>query len=215
STTSSGAGKAGDIRITAGSLTLTPRAQISSATRGTGQGGDIVVTATQGVTIAGADNIDNDLDLAGLFADTRGRGNAGRVAIATPAFTLTGFALISPSTFNEGNAGSVEIAADRVVLAERGSIFSNTQGLGQGGTVTITARETLSLQNGGRLSISAFDRGNAGRVSITTPNLAMQGGLIETKAEGTGGNAGTIVVDANRMTLTDGAVIDSSTQGAG
>ena len=241
-TTSSGAGKAGDVRITAGSvhmagatieaeafgagragdivmhvgtLTLTPGAKISSTTTGTGQGGDIVVTATQGMTIAGANTMDNPLDLAGLFAGTFGRGNAGRVTITTPTFTLTGFASISPSTFNEGNAGSVEIAADRVVLAEEGSIFSNTLGSGQGGTVTITARESLSLQNGGRLSISAFDRGNAGHVRISTPNLVMQGGFIETKAEGPGGNAGTIVVDADRMTLTAGAVIDSSTQGAG
>ena len=148
STTSSGAGKAGDVRITAGSvhmagatieaeafgagragdivmhvgtLTLTPGAKISSTTTGTGQGGDIVVTATQGMTIAGANTMDNPLDLAGLFAGTFGRGNAGRVAIATPTFTLTGFASISPSTFNEGNAGSVEIAADRVVLAEGGA----------------------------------------------------------------------------------------------
>ena len=244
STASSGAGKAGDVRITAGSvqmagvgtiigaeafdrgragdivmhvgtLTLAAGALISSTTTGTGQGGDVVVTATQGMTLAGATNTDNPLDLAGLFAGTFGRGNAGRVAIATPTLTLEGFASISASTFNEGNAGSVEIAADRVVLAGGGSIFSNTQGPGQGGTVTITARESLSLQNGGRLSISAFDRGNAGRVSITTPNLVMQGGFIETQAESTGGNAGTIVVDADRITLTADAAIDSSTRGAG
>ena len=244
STASSGAGKASDVRITAGSvhmagagtiigaeafdrgragdivmhvgtLTLAAGAQISSTTTRAGQGGDVVVTATQGMTLAGATNTDNPLDLAGLFAGTSGRGNAGRVVIATPTLTLEGFALIDTSTLNEGNAGSVEITADRVGLLEGASIFSNTRGPGQGGTVTITARESLSIHNGGRLSVSAFDQGNAGRVSIATPNLVMQGGRIETQAQSTGGNAGTIVVDADRITLTADAAIDGSTQGAG
>jgi large exoprotein involved in heme utilization and adhesion len=244
STASSGAGKAGDVRITAGSvqmagvgtiigaeafdrgragdivmhvgtLTLAAGALISSTTTGTGQGGDVVVTATQGMTLAGAANTDNLLDSAQLLAGTSGRGNAGRVAITTPTLTLEGFASINASTFNEGNAGSVEITADRVSVLEGGSIFSDTRGTGQGGTVSIAARESLSLQNGGRLSTSAFDQGNAGRVSITTPNLVMQGGFIEAQADSTGGNAGTIVVDADRMTLTAGAAIDSDTRGAG
>ena len=52
-------------------------------------------------------------------------------------------------------------------------------------------------------------------MSIITPNLVMPGGFIEAQADSTGGNAGTIVVDADRITLTADAAIRSSTRGAG
>jgi filamentous hemagglutinin family protein len=208
-------GRAGDIALHVGTLTLTPGARISSTTAGTGQGGDVAVTATQGILLAGTNNFDNRADLVGLQAGTFGQGNAGRVIINSPILTIQGFASIDASTFDKGNAGTAEVTADRVVLADGGSIFSNTRGEGQGGTVTIIAHESLSIQNEGKLSIGAFDTGDAGRVSIMTPSLVMQGGLIETKAQGTKGNAGTIVVNADRINLTQDAAIDSSTQGIG
>jgi large exoprotein involved in heme utilization and adhesion len=184
-----GAGRAGDIMLSVGTLTLGVGARIDSTTMGAGQGGDVVVTATNGVTVAGADSTENLLDIAGLFAGTRGQGHGGRVQISTPTLTLEDFASISTSTFAEGNAGAVEIAADNVVLSERGSIFSNTQGSGPGGTITITAREALSMRSGGRLVVSA--------------------------EAGATGDAGTIQIEADQSTLSGGALIDSSTAGTG
>ena len=183
STASSGAGKAGDVRITAGSvqmagvgtiigaeafdrgragdivmhvgtLTLAAGALISSTTTGTGQGGDVVVTATQEITLAGATNTDNPRDLAGLFAGTFGRGNAGRVAITTPTLTLEGFASISTSTFNEGNAGSVEVTADRVGILEGGASSAIPKARDKVGRLpSRRANPSLSTMGGGFLLV--------------------------------------------------------------
>src|SRR5439155_23365702 len=85
-------GNAGAITLAAGSLRLTGGAQISSSSGATnlstsqlqvgrGQGGDLTITATEGITIAGRDSAGFP---SGLFTDTDGSGKAGHMSISAP-----------------------------------------------------------------------------------------------------------------------------------
>ena len=85
-----------------------------------------------------------------------------------------------------------------MTLTEGAQIGCSTCGSGQAGTVRVTASDTLTLAG-------------------TSPDGRFQSGIFAT-ARGTGagaGNAGSIVVEAPRVTLTEGAQIGSSTLGPG
>ena len=167
-----------------------------------------------GTIVVDADRITLTADAA-ISSSTRGAGRGGSVSIRGGSLVMDR-AFINASTNGDMAGGSIDIhLTEALDMRNAGAILAATFGAGQGGTVTITARESLSIHNGGGISTSAFDRGNAGRVSISTPSLVMQGSRIETQAESTGGNAGTIVVDADRITLTADAAISSSTRGVG
>src|SRR5206468_388188 len=97
-----------------------------------------------------------------------------------------------------GNAGSIVVEAPRITLTGGASIASSTLGSGQSGVIRITATDTLTLAG-------------------TTPDgHHLGGGVAVARETGAGaGNAGSIVVEAPRITLTGGAQIDSFTLGSG
>ena len=67
----------------------------------------------------------------------------------------------------------------------------------------------------GLISI-ANARGDAGSISVSTPALTMDEGLIQAVAnDGSRGNAGNFEVTVGRLTLTNGAQISSSTRARG
>ena len=171
-----GTGRARELRLTAGSVHLEQGAQIASSTRGPGQGGTVRVTATDILTVAGgtvAGGSPNGRSPSGIFATAEGIG------------------------VGAGSAGNVVIEAPRLAITEGAQISSSTRGPGQGGTVRVTATDTLT-------------------VAGTSPN-GFPSGIFAT-ARGTGvraGSAGNVVIEAPRLTLTEGAQISSSTFGPG
>src|SRR5207237_6862804 len=97
-----------------------------------------------------------------------------------------------------GSAGSVVVEAPRMVLTEGARISGLTFGPGQGGTVHVTASDTLTLTG------TSLD----GRFLSS----------LLADAQGTragAGNAGSVVVEAPRVDLTQGAQISSRTLGPG
>jgi large exoprotein involved in heme utilization and adhesion len=181
-------GNAGDIEVRAGRLTLSGGAQISTSTRGSGRGGALTVVAADAFTIAGRDREDSRVP-SGLFSDTEASGDAGNIVVEGGSLTLTDGAQISSSTFGEGRSGTITVAATDSISITGGAsaLFSNTA-----------------------------NRGDAGRLSISTPRLTMDEGDIQTNAApGSSGSAGSIDVRAGRLTLTGGAQISSGTFGEG
>src|SRR4029450_6479346 len=70
-----------------------------------------------------------------------------------------------------------------------------------------------SLPSG--LFSTASSTGNAGEISVSTPTLTMgNGGTISVATSGAG-SAGNVLLNANNFSLTGGAQIVSSTSGAG
>ena len=109
--TTEGSGNAGAISLQVGKLTLTGGAiNASSIAPGTGNGGNVTVTATDSVTISGS----------GIITQTNGSGNAGSIDVQAPRVLLTGGGTISASapTPTTGNGGNVTVTAtDSVTIS--------------------------------------------------------------------------------------------------
>ena len=217
--------KAGDIEINATeAITLTDGSFVSNAVFGgaVGQGGNINV-------IAGSLNLSNN---AFVVSSTAGRGDAGDLTIQvrdTVAVKKSSF--LSTTTLGRGNAGNLTITAQGKVSfdgegrmgSEITGAFSDSEGIGKGGDITITA-ESVSLTNGAQLSVTNYERGNAGNVTINARNTVSIDGTdskgrasgifsdVAREAEGTGGS---INITTGSLFLTNGAILSASTEGRG
>ncbi|HEY9726015.1 MAG TPA: hypothetical protein V6D50_06150 [Chroococcales cyanobacterium] len=130
-----------------------------------------------------------------------------------------------------GNAGSVMIKADTASFDGQGRLnptgaFSAVKenGIGQGGSVNVTAR-SLSLTHGAGLITSTLGQGNAGNVAINAETISFDGegsnslfpssGAYSRVEEGAVGQGGRIEIGTQSLSLTHGAVVNTSTLGQG
>ena len=124
--------------------------------------------------------------------------------------------LIGSRPVSSGDGGKVTVDVERLTLTGGARISTNTQGEGHGGALTIMATDTISIAGtdsegtpSGLFSL-ATRLGDAGRLAVSTPILRMDGGVISTGSQ-RAGRAGDIEIKVGRLTLTGGAIIDSST----
>jgi filamentous hemagglutinin family protein len=150
STVDTGAeGAGGNVVINTNSLEVTNRALLSASTFGTGDAGNVVITAGDRVVLDGS-SADSQFS-SGAFSSvgTGGNGSGGNVVIAANSLTVTNGAQLSASTSGRGDAGNVEITAgDRVVF----------DGSSADGQVSSAAFST----------VAAGARGAGGNIEITT-----------------------------------------------
>jgi filamentous hemagglutinin family protein len=196
-------GNSGDLTISTGRLLIKSGGDIGSATFGSGSGGNVSVNARDSVEITGI--IQNTL---------------------TPS-------LINAATFNQGNAGTVTINTNRLVVREGGRIGTSTVAGGNAGSVTINASGSVEVKdtvpdavNPSLIDSSAnivdeqlreflglppVPFGDAGNVTINTPQLRVtRGGSISVKNDGTG-DAGTLSINAREIFLDSGGNITAAT----
>jgi large exoprotein involved in heme utilization and adhesion len=94
---------------------------------------------------------------------------------------------------------------------------------GNGGTLTLDVG-SLSVTNGAALSSSTLGQGDAGNVSITVRDAATFDGVgsngkpsvVGSQVDGNAvGNGGTLTLNAGSLSVTNGAILSSSTFGQG
>jgi filamentous hemagglutinin family protein len=196
-------GSGGTITVSTGRLSILEGGSLLSSALGSGNGGTVTVNATEAVEIVGV----------------------------TPLFASSGVGSI---TNNAGDAGAVTINTARLMIQNGGNIISSTVATGRAGSVTINASEFVEISgtvpgnvsrpsNAGsaapvvpepiRKVFSLPDKpsGNAGSVTINTPRLSIRDdATIGVNNEGTG-NAGTLRVNANSISLDRGGSITAAT----
>ena len=124
--------------------------------------------------------------------------------------------MIDSGTLSSGNAGTVAITAGDLRIAGAGSgqvtgIASHTQSTGDAGTVSIRAGR-LRVDGTGSEGVTAITSqassgslGGAGRVTVEVADLLeLWGGAIIDSSTGGAGNAGTVAVTASDLHI-DGA----------
>ncbi|OKH60857.1 two-partner secretion domain-containing protein [Scytonema sp. HK-05] len=234
-----GVGKGGDVNINAATLSLKDGASLGTFVRdasdnqpaGQGQAGNVNVNVTGAVTIAGVKNGFS----SGIFSYLgRGAiGKGGNINVTSGSVSLTDGAQILANTYGSGDAGSVFVQAkDSVSAGGNSYIFSNVEngGVGKGGDVNINAA-TLSLKDGAQLG--TFVRGASanlpagqgeagnvnvnvtGAVTITGVKNGFSSGIFSDLGRGAIGIGGNINVTSGSVSLTDGALVDTSTNGQG
>lgn len=223
-------GAGGDIVVSAPIITLTEGAFITSATDGVGRGGNVTVTATQTLTLVGADRLRNAQ--TGIFADSLDDavGDAGHVMIAAPMVRVQGGARITSVTAGPGHGGTVTVRAAEALLltgtspsqdASRFSpsaistnAFGTGVGAGDAGTIVVEA-PSVSVREGAQISSRTIGPGKGGTVLVTaTDTIAISGLESGLFSDTTGSNiGGTIVLHARHVELTENAQITAASRG--
>ncbi|MBW4662033.1 MAG: S-layer family protein [Drouetiella hepatica Uher 2000/2452] len=197
-----GIGNAGEIRLSAGSLSLTNGARLQTNTRGQGNAGNVIVRVRDRFLLdSEAAGIQ---DLTGIFTavGTDGVGKGGAIDIQSGSLVVLNGAQLTANTFAQGDAGDITIQVREQAIFDgsnnnyqtaddrnevvRSGVFSAvgerfTDGtipaFGNGGDIRLSANQ-IKLRNGAALGTAVLSgsRGDAGSITITaTDRVSVDG----------------------------------------
>ncbi|MEM9219523.1 MAG: filamentous hemagglutinin N-terminal domain-containing protein [Cyanobacteria bacterium P01_F01_bin.150] len=206
-------GTAGNLSLTANSLELRDFSNLSSTTIGQGNAGDIIINASDRVTLANSGIASN------VFFG--GEGDGGDISITARALQLSNLSTLAANSSGVGNSGSIILnVRDRIVLdAGIAATSVERNAIGNAGNIIINA-DSLILRNGAQLVSSTFSEGNVGniritardRISLTGKNLRGNSSAIFASTEPeSSGQSGTIRITTPQFTMADGAVVNTRT----
>ena len=196
------------------SIEITPGGVISSSTRTSGNGGNILID-TKSLRIQSAFDRDGRVPKTGIFADTGafdynigsnvGTGGGGNITVTADAIRIGVGGIISSSTFFMGNGGTITLNAGSLKI-DAGGILSQSVVYpeelgGNAGNVFVQAHN-LTITNEGYISSATYSHGKGGNVRVTADKLTINGGGITSGTDSTSdGDAGNITVKAGQLTL--------------
>src|SRR4028118_421829 len=189
--TASGPG-GGAIALRSGNVTLRDRAGLISYTIGDINGRDITVDAAQ-LKI---------LDQALISTATTGTGVGGNVTVrATDSVEIKG---IGFDNFNQ-----TVLAAGTTGTPSSSSLQSGiavlTQGAGRAGNIAVDTKQ-LRLAEGARILNPSFSTGNGGNIAIKASESVEVNASGAIASAGNRGNAGTLTIDTEKLTVRNGGV---------
>ncbi len=166
-----------------------------------------------------------------VTASTFGFGRGGNVRIAAGSVSLDGSRIVSDSERDpatgapaHGASGDVEIFTRGELLATRASFVSaSTFGPGNGGKVSVVAMGGLTLSDRAAFTVGTQGTGRGGSLFVQTSLLLIDGrdsaeaaptGFVAQSKNLGDGPAGSISVEAGRVTLLGGGIIEATTGGA-
>ncbi|GAB4338834.1 MAG: hypothetical protein OHK0047_29290 [Leptolyngbyaceae cyanobacterium] len=215
------------IALTGGSLRA-PGGWVELA--GIGGTGSVDVPATDGLSLAVPETLPlADVSLrSGTEVNVQAGGggsisvNAENLSLANGSILRAGIAAQQGSV--ESQAGDVAIRASGAIrLSDTSFIANSVLGTGNSGNVTLTA-DSVSLSNGSQINASTFGNGDGGTISILARGAVnFDGEDLQQNASGTFsrvnpgavGNSGGIVIRAESLSVTNGALLTASTLGQG
>ena len=179
-------GKGGNLTVNTQSLTLQDGGLISTGTFGSGNSGNLTVTAKE-INLIGT-NFNNQIP-SGLFT--------------TVFFGAT------------GNGGDLTINTENLRLINGAEIGAGTSGVGQSGDVTINGTNNIAISevsdftgNSSAITVSSSGSGEAGSLFINAPSIQLNNGTLS--AETAAGNQGNITIRASEINLTNNSEITTN-----
>ncbi len=224
-------GNGGNLKIISRSLSVSNGAFLTASTRGQGNTGSITIQATDSVSFEGVDSNGNSA-AAGIEVQPGGVGNGGTINISTSSLSVANGAQLRAFTRGQGNAGNINLTATDAVSFEgvgsnglSSAAFSSVEAgaVGDGGNIDITAH-SLSVTGGAQLLALTRGQGNAGNVNLTaTDAVSFEGvgsnGLSSAAFSSVGagavGDGGDLKINTHFLSVTNGAVLSTSTRGQG
>jgi large exoprotein involved in heme utilization and adhesion len=181
-------GNGGNVEIRTNSLRASNGSQLQVSTFGTGNAGNVIITAQDRVIFDGVNANSGIISGVGSTVESGAQGVGGNVVIAANSLEVTNGAGLLASTSGIGNAGNVVVAAN-----------------------------TLNVTNGAYLSTNTSAIGNAGDVIIDSQGHVVfnDGFVLSNVVDGAFGRGGNVLVAANTLDIINGAVVLSSTSGTG
>ncbi|HHP7230515.1 MAG TPA: filamentous hemagglutinin N-terminal domain-containing protein [Xenococcaceae cyanobacterium] len=210
-----GIGNAGDIKITANSVSINNGGAITASSFGIGTSGKIDIVARERVSLNGFGFLGDTQISSQIFtiADETGEGNANDINITTDSLELTNGAVISSETRRQGDAGNISIKeATSVFLSESAILSGVFGGIGQGGIISIET-SSLYLDESAIQTVSQEGIGNAGDINLEIADsltLTQQSNINSgvSLSEGDGGNIN--LTAGNSLNLSQNSAISGT-----
>ena len=166
----------------------------------------------------------------GLYSATANSGSGAKISLFSPAVVVDDGGLLSTRTFSSATGGNISIKAPNYLNITGTSpiepvgvslVTTLTFGSGTAGDVNIST-SNLTLSKGGRLSSATFGEGNGGMVSVKSKLVSVTGfepqtqQLSSIRSGSLGpGDAGSLVINASRLTLANGGTLNTSASSSG
>lgn len=168
--------------------------------------GKIIINASEAIRLAVTDP-DNYLDAIIGASVVSASGTAGDITITTPRLSLEGGALISSSTYGGGNSGNITVNASESVYMT-GERYSPQRMVVEGSSIRTAGIFLPILQAFG---LPATVTGTAGNITINTSQLSLVDNAVVTVRHESEGDAGTISVNADVVSLDQGGELTAET----
>ena len=218
----------GDLQLQGREVIITDGSAILADTFGNSDGGKLEVNASELLVVAGT-----SLDLpfiSRLSTDVApvATGNGGDIELNTANLIVTDGAQVISSTYGIGNTGNIKVNADYIelfsgsrVLGSSG-LFTLVFGTGKGGDINLEA-DNISIINGAQAATITFDQGDGGNLIAKSNQLELVGtspgqapsSLFTIVEFGATGNGGTLNIETESLSISQGAQLAASTFGDG
>lgn len=216
----SAVGNAGNVTITAKTLSVTNGAQVNSATLGLGNAGNVTIIADT-ISFSGESIGVQDIRFssgANSGVALGAVGNGGNVTINGGKLSLTNGATVNTQTLGLGNAGKIEININTLEAASGSRVLSTTSTSGQAGNIILRASDRVTLSGtdtGVFASTEAVSTGDGGNIELYSPEVTLSDrATISVNSQGTG-NGGNLYLEAETLTLNDASITAATTSGEG
>lgn len=183
-----GLGDTDDFIVRANEIIINEGDLLNQIVSGSGDSGDIILDTNNLEAIGSSEEISGNSSF--ILTDTRSSGNTGNIIIdAAEGINLEGGTLIQTQILegSQGDAGDIKIDTPRLT-ATNSFIQTSSSGVGNAGNITINADGQIVLEN-------------------TLLNAQINDNAI--------GDAGTIEIDGNSLSLSDNSQIQTRTLGQG
>jgi large exoprotein involved in heme utilization and adhesion len=231
STSTFSSGNAGRMRLNTGRLSLQGGGAINAntGTDSTGQGGEIVIKATDAIEVVG--ELSNGLFSSNISTATLGSGNAGNLTLETRHLSIRDGALVSAgSVDSSGQGGNLTVNASEAVEvvgttpdnSNFAALLAGTSGSGDAGSLTINTGR-LSIRDGASVGTETASSGQGGDLTVNASNLAEVVGTTpdgqfssSLSASTSGdGDAGNLTINTRRFSVRNvGLVATSANSGS-
>ncbi|NEP00122.1 MAG: filamentous hemagglutinin N-terminal domain-containing protein [Symploca sp. SIO2E9] len=195
-----GEGDAGNILVTARNLTIADRGRLRSQSTATGNGGDIIIQASETVKLIEGGKIRNELG-----RESSGHGgdiNINSNVLLIEAFSEQDQPQIRTQIGGSGDSGTINIDTGTLSIIgpnKSGShgITANTGGAGDGGDINITVDGALTITDDGKIQSNVSKgqtTGNAGNINIVAGSLSLRENSSISAVTKSSGDAGNISI---------------------
>jgi len=168
-------GPGGNLTINTAQLLVFDGASVQAASLGTGSGGQLTINTGDLIQISGDSAAEGGL-VSSIYTFTELTGDAGIAVINTRRLTIENGGELFTGTVGTGNGISLSINASELVKVDGispnfgfpSTINAETAGTGNAGTLTIKTPD-LQVLNGAQVLAGSASEGNGGGLTVTTP----------------------------------------------
>ncbi|MCC5634649.1 S-layer family protein [Nostoc sp. CHAB 5844] len=205
-TSTFGSGSAGNVFVNGDSLLVSDGAGLSSISRGSGDSGQVVIR-NMDITVRGSNSAPMGTRISSTAFST---GNAKTITLDTARLYLRDGGAVTTSSFADGDGGDIRINATEFIQIIGSKNVITNSGISNSSITSSVLSLSPTLQK--RFNVFyGTPVGNAGTVSITTPNLTLKdGGAVSVINDGSG-NGGSINLTADSIELKNQALIEAKT----